>query len=102
VAYIFFTWFFKYLSGVRGLNLKSSALYATLPFVVMALASWLGGLIPDKLVAVAGKRFARCGVAGLSMLTASIFVFVATQVADARVAAWVFVDPFHHVRLRPT
>jgi MFS transporter, ACS family, glucarate transporter len=86
-AYIFFTWFFKYLSDVRGLNLKSSALYATLPFIAMALASWLGGLTSDKLVAVTGKRFARCGVAGLSMFTASMFVFAATQVADARVAA---------------
>jgi len=87
VAYIFFTWFFKYLSDVRGLNLKSSALYATLPFIAMALASWLGGLTSDKLVSVWGKRAARCGVAAASMLTASIFVFVATQVADARVAA---------------
>jgi ACS family glucarate transporter-like MFS transporter len=87
VAYIFFTWFFKYLSDVRGLNLKSSALYATLPFIAMALASWLGGLTSDKLVAPMGKRFARCGVAGLSMLAASIFVFMATQVVDARVAA---------------
>ena len=89
VAYIFFTWFFKYLSDVRGLNLKSSALYATLPFIAMALASWLGGLTSDKLVAPMGKRFARCGVAGLSMLTASIFVFIATQVADPRAAALV-------------
>jgi ACS family glucarate transporter-like MFS transporter len=89
VAYIFFTWFFKYLSDVRGLNLKSSALYATLPFIAMAMASWLGGLTSDRLVAVTGKRFARCGVAGLSMFTASVFVFVATQVADARVAALV-------------
>jgi ACS family glucarate transporter-like MFS transporter len=87
VAYIFFTWFFKYLSEVRGLNLKSSALYATLPFIAMALASWGGGLASDKLVAVSGKRFARCGVAAFSMLTASVFVFAATQVTDARVAA---------------
>jgi MFS transporter, ACS family, glucarate transporter len=89
VAYIFFTWFFKYLSDVRGLNLKSSALYATLPFIAMALASWLGGLTSDRLVASMGKRAARCGVAGLSMFTASIFVFIATQVADARLAALV-------------
>jgi ACS family glucarate transporter-like MFS transporter len=89
VAYIFFTWFFKYLSEVRGLNLKSSALYATLPFIAMALASGLGGLTSDKLIGVAGKRFARCGVAGFSLLVASIFVFIATQVADARVAALV-------------
>jgi MFS transporter, ACS family, glucarate transporter len=89
VAYIFFTWFFKYLNDVRGLNLKSSALYATLPFVAMALASSLGGLVSDKLVGVIGKRAARCGVAGASLLAASIFVWTATQVADARVAALV-------------
>lgn len=89
VAYIFFTWFFKYLSDVRGLNLKSSALYATLPFIAMALASPLGGLVSDKLLHVVGKRAARCGVAGLSLLAASIFVLVATQVEDARVAALV-------------
>jgi MFS transporter, ACS family, glucarate transporter len=89
VAYIFFTWFFKYLSDVRGLNLKASALYATLPFVAMALASWLGGLTSDKLIGVIGKRAARCGVAGVSLLAASVFVWIATQVADARVAALV-------------
>jgi ACS family glucarate transporter-like MFS transporter len=89
VAYIFFTWFFKYLSDVRGLNLKASALYATLPFVAMALASSLGGLVSDKLVGVVGKRAARCGVAGASLAAASVFVWLATQVADARLAALV-------------
>ncbi|MFL6575237.1 MAG: MFS transporter [Povalibacter sp.] len=89
VAYIFFTWFFKYLSEVRGLNLKSSALYATLPFVAMATASALGGLVSDKLLPRAGKRIARCGVAGVSLLAASVFVWIATQVEDARLAALV-------------
>jgi MFS transporter, ACS family, glucarate transporter len=89
VAYIFFTWFFKYLSDVRGLNLKTSALYATLPFIAMALASSLGGLVSDKLVPVFGKRRARCGVAGVSLFAASVFVWMATQVADARLAALV-------------
>jgi ACS family glucarate transporter-like MFS transporter len=89
VAYIFFTWFFKYLSDVRGLNLKTSALYATLPFIAMALASSLGGLVSDKLVPVLGKRRARCGVAGVSLFAASVFVWMATQVADARLAALV-------------
>lgn len=87
VAYIFFTWFFKYLSDVRGLNLKSSALYATLPFIAMAVASSLGGYVSDKLIPRYGQRIARCGLAGVSMLAASGFVWWATQVADARLAA---------------
>jgi ACS family glucarate transporter-like MFS transporter len=89
VAYIFFTWFFKYLSDVRGLNLKTSAFYATLPFIAMALASSFGGFISDKLLPHVGRRAARCGVAGSSLLIASGFVWLATQVADARIAALV-------------
>lgn len=87
VAYIFFTWFFKYLSSVRGLDLKSSAIYATLPFIAMALASSVGGLLSDRLIARFGQRVARCGVAGVSMLLAAVFVWASTQVADARLAA---------------
>lgn len=87
VAYIFFTWFFKYLSDVRGLNLKSSAIYATLPFIAMAVASSGGGFLSDKLCHRYGHRVARCGLAGLAMLTAAGFVWWGTQVADARLAA---------------
>src|SRR5947209_3686671 len=48
-AYIFFTWFFIYLSSVRGLNLKTSSYYAMLPFIAMAICSPLGGYISDRL-----------------------------------------------------
>jgi ACS family glucarate transporter-like MFS transporter len=89
VAYIFFTWFFKYLSDVRGLDLKASALYTTLPFVAMTVASMLGGWISDKLLPVLGKRVARCGVAGVSLLLASAFVWMGTNVTDVHVAALV-------------
>jgi MFS transporter, ACS family, glucarate transporter len=87
VAFIFFTWFFKYLSVVRGLDLKASAVYATLPFVAMTLASSLGGLASDRMVVQFGKRIGRCVVAAVSLATASIFVWSATQAEDARVAA---------------
>src|ERR1022692_2422646 len=42
-AWIFFAWFFIYLSDVRGLDLKSSSYYATLPFIAMATGSTVGG-----------------------------------------------------------
>jgi ACS family glucarate transporter-like MFS transporter len=87
VAYIFFTWFFKYLADVRGLDLKVSALYGTLPFIAMAVASSMGGFISDKLIVRYGHRVARCGLAGLSMLAASGFVWWGAHVEDARVAA---------------
>ncbi len=86
VAYIFFTWFFKYLSSVRGLDLKASALYAMLPFIAMAICSPLGGFIADKLTARYGRRVGRGGVAVFALILAAVFVAVATQVQDARVA----------------
>ena len=39
VAWVFFSWFYLYLARVRGLDLKTSALYATLPFLAMAVCS---------------------------------------------------------------
>ena len=86
VAYIFFTWFFKYLSEVRGLDLKASALYGMLPFIAMAVCSPLGGWIADRLAPRFGKRVGRCWTAAGSLALAALFVAFATQAEDARVA----------------
>lgn len=86
VAYIFFTWFFKYLSSVRGLDLKASALYAMLPFIAMAVCSPLGGFIADKLTARFNRRVGRVYLAVFALVLTAIFVAVATQVQDARIA----------------
>jgi ACS family glucarate transporter-like MFS transporter len=87
VAYIFFTWFFIYLSSVRGLDLKSSALYSMLPFLAMATCSPLGGWIADKLTASHGKRVGRCGVAVFGIALSAVFLALATQVESARLAS---------------
>ena len=87
VAYIFFAWFFKYLSQVRGLNLKSSAYYTMLPFLAMAIGSALGGWISDLVVRRSGERAGRCGVACGSMALAAVFVVLGTRAADARLAS---------------
>jgi len=87
VAYIFFTWFFTYLSSVRGLDLKSSGLYGILPFIAMAIASPLSGYVSDRLCTRYGRRIGRCGPAALGMALAALFVALATQVEDARLAA---------------
>src|SRR6266852_4692424 len=87
VAYIFFSWFFIYLSGVRGLNLKSSAYYGMLPFLAMATCSPLGGWISDRITGRFGRRAGRCGVAVAGLGLAAAFVTFGTQVADARFAS---------------
>ena len=87
VAYIFFAWFFKYLSQVRGLNLKSSPYYAMLPFLAMAIGSPLGGWISDLVAKRSGERAGRCGVACGSMALAAVFVALGIRAADARLAS---------------
>jgi ACS family glucarate transporter-like MFS transporter len=87
VAYIFFTWFFIYLSRVRGLNLKSSALYSMLPFIAMACASPIGGWVADRLTLRYGKRVGRCGLAIFGIALSAVFLALATQVESARVAS---------------
>jgi ACS family glucarate transporter-like MFS transporter len=89
VAYIFFSWFFTYLSTVRGLDLKSSGIYGMLPFIAMAIASPLGGWISDRTCIRFGERIGRCGIAGVAMAMAGIFVGLATEVADVRLASFV-------------
>lgn len=86
-AYIFFTWFFIYLSDVRHLNLRSSATYTMLPFIAMACASPLGGVISDRLTKRFGKRAGRCGVAIAGMALAAIFIAMATQLSSVRLAS---------------
>ena len=87
VAYIFFTWFFTYLSAVRGLNLKTSAYYSMLPFIAMAVCSFFGGRISDILTSSVGKRVGRCVVASVAMALCTVFLALAMYAADARVAS---------------
>ena len=87
VAWIFFAWFFTYLARVRGLNLKSSAFYATLPFLAMAVTCPLGGLLSDWLTRHKGRRWGRCGVAVVGIALAGIFLAFGSSVASARLAS---------------
>jgi MFS transporter, ACS family, glucarate transporter len=87
VAWIFFSWFYIYLATVRGLNLKASAFYATLPFLAMAVCCPLGGAIADRLTLWHGKRIGRCGIAVVAMAMTSIFLLLGSGVVSARVAS---------------
>jgi MFS transporter, ACS family, glucarate transporter len=87
VAWIFFAWFYRYLSEVRGLNLKASAFYGTLPFIAMAIACPLGGLICDVLTQRVGRRIGRCVVAGIAVALAGFFIAFGSKVDNARLAS---------------
>jgi MFS transporter, ACS family, glucarate transporter len=86
IAWIFFAWFFTYLVKVRGLNLKTSAFYTTLPFIAMAICSPLGGIISDKLVARWGQRIGRCVMPVIGLVLSAIFLVLGARSAQPRIA----------------
>jgi ACS family glucarate transporter-like MFS transporter len=87
VAWIFFSWFFIYLAKVRGLDLKVSAFYTTLPFLAMAACSPLGGAISDMLTKLYGKRAGRCGIAVFGLLLTAVFLAFGSRVQSDRLAS---------------
>lgn len=87
VAFIFFTWFYIYLSTVRKIDVKTSSYYAMLPFIAMAVCSALGGVISDAVSRRFGRRWGRCGVASIALLIAAIFVALGATVESARSAS---------------
>jgi len=89
VAWIFFSWIYLYFARVRGLDLKASAVYATLPFLAMAACSPLGGAISDALTKRFGSRFGRCGVAVMGFGLTAIFVVFGSAAQDTRIASFV-------------
>lgn len=87
VAWIFFSWFYRYLAKVRGLDLKASALYSMLPFFAMLVCCLIGGALNDRLTKWRGPRLGRCGLAAIAMATAGIFIALGSQVQGVRLAS---------------
>ena len=87
VAWIFFSWFYIYLSKVRGLDLKSSALYSTFPPLAMVACSLLGGVINDHFTKAYGKRAGRCGIAVFALFLAALLLVLGSHASSARLAS---------------
>jgi ACS family glucarate transporter-like MFS transporter len=87
VAWIFFGWFFIYLARVRAMNLKSSAFYASLPFIAMAVGCAVGGLIADALTKRISRRAGRCGIAVVGTALTALFIAFGSTVNSAPLAA---------------
>lgn len=87
VAWIFFSWFYIYLAKVRGLDLKTSAFYSTLPPLAIVVCSLGGGVICDAMTKTYGKRIGRCGVACLALVLASVILVLGSRVASASLAS---------------
>jgi len=86
VAFIFHTWFFIYLKDARGLDLKSSALFATLPFIAMVVGSLGGGVISDWLVKHRGQYVGRSLFGALTLFLTGIFLIIGSRAQDTTLA----------------
>jgi ACS family glucarate transporter-like MFS transporter len=87
VAWIFFAWFYIYLAQVRGLNLKTSALYSTLPFIAMTIGSLSGGVVSDWIAKRYSLRLGRCLLPALSLATTAVLLVLGSRTHDAPAAA---------------
>jgi ACS family glucarate transporter-like MFS transporter len=87
VAWIFFSWFYIYLAKVRGLDLKASAFYSTLPPLAIVVCSLCGGAISDAMTKSYGKRVGRCGLACFALVLAAMILVVGSHVASAPLAS---------------
>lgn len=87
VAWIFFTWFYRYLAKVRGLDLKASAFYTMLPFLAMLVCCLVGGALNDRLTKWRGPRLGRCFLAAFAMVAAGIFIAFGSQAENVRLAS---------------
>jgi ACS family glucarate transporter-like MFS transporter len=87
VAWIFFSWFYIYLAKVRGLDLKTSALYSTLPPIAIVICSLSGGALSDALTKAYGKRIGRCALACVALLLCALILIVGSHVASPALAS---------------
>lgn len=87
VAWIFFSWFYRYLAKVRGLDLKASAIYSMLPFLAMLVCCLVGGALNDRLTRLRGPRVGRCAVAAAALAMASVFLAFGARVQSAQLAS---------------
>ncbi len=87
VAWIFFSWFYRYLAKVRGLDLKTSAFYSMLPFIAMLVGCLVGGVVNDRLTKWKGARLGRCVLAAFAIALAGVFIALGSQVKSARLAS---------------
>ncbi len=87
VAWIFFGWFYIYLAEVRGLNLKTSAVYTMLPFIGMTVGCLLGGVVSDWIVRRFYLRLGRCILPAVAMALTAVLMVLGSRARDAETAS---------------
>ncbi len=83
VSWIFFSWFYIYLAQVRGLSLKTSAVYSMFPFIAMSLGSLTGGVASDWLARRWSARVGRCFLPAFALALTAVLMLVGSRAQSA-------------------
>jgi ACS family glucarate transporter-like MFS transporter len=83
ISWIFFSWFYIYLAQVRGLSLKTSAVYSIFPFIAMTVGSLAGGATSDWLARAWSPRAGRCFLPAFALTMTGIFLLVGSRAHGA-------------------
>jgi MFS transporter, ACS family, glucarate transporter len=86
VAWVFFSWFFLYLTQARGFDLKASAYFTMLPFLCMTVFSLVGGGLSDRLTRLYGLRVGRCWLAAVSLFLTGLLLILGSRVHTPQLA----------------
>lgn len=89
VSWIFFSWFYIYLSEVRGLSLKTSAWYSMVPFLAMSLGCLLGGAASDWLARRVSDRAGRSYLPCFALVATGILLALGATAHSAVMASLV-------------
>jgi MFS transporter, ACS family, glucarate transporter len=80
--YIFFTWFFIYLTRVRGLTVARGGLWGSTPFIAMTLMAPIGGWLSDKAVRRFGRRHGRRSTVWIGMTASALLLIAGGRAVD--------------------
>jgi len=74
VAYVYMSWFYLYLVNVRGFGVLRGAIFASAPFIAMAVFCPLGGWATDYLTVRRGRPAGRSWPGGSGMILAGVCI----------------------------
>jgi MFS transporter, ACS family, glucarate transporter len=86
IMYIYFSWFYLYLTDVRGFSVLKGGWYSTAPFLAGAITSPIGGWLSDFFSKRYGKRSGRCGVACVALVLTGSFIWLGAATTDPYMA----------------
>lgn len=85
--FLFMTWLPTYFALGRGINLKQSAIFSMLPYLVAIIAYPLGGIVTDWAVRRMGQNAGRKFTPMLGLLLAGMFLILGTRANSLGAAA---------------